>query len=227
MSKRVATLTSLLALVMTSLAHAQDVDRRSELLSRRSRAHTNVPPGKIEVAEIFSYACPFCAQFNPLVKQLQNRCRRMRRWYLFQPRSIRPRLADVPTGDVRGADPGNPRQDATTRCLMPCGRQANSPSATRNPQAENPLPTIEAVARVLQPHQRRSRSQFLDTAKSFGVDTQMRRDDALIVAYHIDGTPSLIVNGKYRISGQSAGGMPQMIEVAKCSWRRNRRSRRK
>jgi thiol:disulfide interchange protein DsbA len=43
----------------------------------------------------------------------------------------------------------------------------------------------------------------------------MRRDDALVIAYHIDGTPSLIVNGKYRITGQSAGGMPQMIEVAK------------
>ena len=43
----------------------------------------------------------------------------------------------------------------------------------------------------------------------------MRRDDSLVVANHIDGTPSLVINGKYRITGQSAGGMPQMIEVAR------------
>jgi thiol:disulfide interchange protein DsbA len=43
----------------------------------------------------------------------------------------------------------------------------------------------------------------------------MRRDDALVLAYHVDGTPSLLVNGKYRITVQSAGGMQQMIEVAK------------
>lgn len=80
---------------------------------------------------------------------------------------------------------------------------------------KNPLPTIEDVARYYNHISGVPVDKFLDTAKSFAVDTQMRRDDALIIAYHIDGTPSLIVNGKYRITGQSAGGMPQMIEVAK------------
>jgi thiol:disulfide interchange protein DsbA len=80
---------------------------------------------------------------------------------------------------------------------------------------KNPLPTIEDVARYYNHISGVPVDKFLNTAKSFAVDTQMRRDDALIFAYHIDGTPSLIVNGKYRITGESAGGMPQMIEVAK------------
>jgi len=48
----------------------------------------------------------------------------------------------------------------------------------------------------------------------------MRRYDALVGAYHVDQTPSLVVNGKYRITGQSAGGMQQMIELAK--WARRK-----
>ena len=32
--------------------------------------------------------------------------------------------------------------------------------------------------------------------------------------YLIQGTPEIIVNGKYRISGSMAGGQAQMLEVA-------------
>ena len=28
-------------------------------------------PGKIEVTEVFSYGCPFCAKFNPLMHELK------------------------------------------------------------------------------------------------------------------------------------------------------------
>jgi thiol:disulfide interchange protein DsbA len=43
----------------------------------------------------------------------------------------------------------------------------------------------------------------------------MKVDDGLIVAYRVDSTPTLIINGKYRVSGQAAGSMPRMIEIAK------------
>jgi thiol:disulfide interchange protein DsbA len=80
---------------------------------------------------------------------------------------------------------------------------------------KNPLPSIEDVAKYYNHISGVPVQKFLDTSKSFAVDTAMRRDDSLVVANHIDGTPSLVINGKYRITGQSAGGMPQMIEVAK------------
>jgi thiol:disulfide interchange protein DsbA len=88
-------------------------------------------------------------------------------------------------------------------------------SDPKTQRLKNPLPTIEDAARYYNHISGVPVQKFLDAAKSFAVDTAMRRDDALIMAYHIDGTPSLVVNGKYRITGQSAGGMPQMIEVAK------------
>src|SRR5215475_10460760 len=65
------TLPALLALLLTSLAHAQNWVEGTNYFPVVPAQHTNVAPGKIEVAEVFSYACPFCAQINPLIQQLR------------------------------------------------------------------------------------------------------------------------------------------------------------
>jgi thiol:disulfide interchange protein DsbA len=216
MSKRVATLTSLLALVMTSLAHAQTWTEGVNYFPVVPAQHTNVPPGKIEVAEIFSYACPFCAQFNPLVKQLQKSLPPNAQM-VFVPASFNPSegwpMFQRATCAAQILGILDKTHDEMFDAVWQTGELAISDPKTH--RLKNPLPTIEDVARYYNHISGVPVAKFLDTAKSFAVDTQMRRDDALIVAYHIDGTPSLIVNGKYRITGQSAGGMPQMIEVAK------------
>jgi thiol:disulfide interchange protein DsbA len=56
-------------------------------------------------------------------------------------------------------------------------------------------------------------AKFLETAKSFGVDTQVRHDEDLMKAYGIDRTPTVIVNGKYRVTVQEAGGAPQLADL--------------
>jgi thiol:disulfide interchange protein DsbA len=43
----------------------------------------------------------------------------------------------------------------------------------------------------------------------------MKKADDLIKAYQADSTPTLIINGKYRISGREAGGFQPMIDIAK------------
>jgi thiol:disulfide interchange protein DsbA len=216
MSKRAAILASLLALVMTSLAHAQTWTEGVNYFPVVPAQHTNVPAGKIEVVEIFSYACPYCAQFNPLVQQLQKSLPANAQM-VFIPASFNP-SEDWPmfqratcAAQILGIL--DKTHDKMFDAVWKTGELAISDPKTH--LLKNPLPTIEDVARYYNHISGVPVDKFLDTAKSFAVDTQMRRDDALIMAYHIDGTPSLIVNGKYRITGESAGGMPQMIEVAK------------
>ena len=46
--------------------------------------------------------------------------------------------------------------------------------------------------------------QFLATSKSFAVDARMRKEQKLVQIYGIRGTPSLVLNGKYRIAGNEA-----------------------
>jgi thiol:disulfide interchange protein DsbA len=36
-----------------------------------------------------------------------------------------------------------------------------------------------------------------------------------MIAYKVDSTPTIIVNGKYRLTASSAGGYEQLIELVK------------
>ena len=48
-------------------------------------------------------------------------------------------------------------------------------------------------------------AKFIATSKSFGVDSQVRIDEEKIKQYGVDRTPTIIVNGKYRLVVASAG----------------------
>jgi protein dithiol oxidoreductase (disulfide-forming) len=216
MRKRVATLASLLALAMTSLVHATTWTEGVNYFPVVPAQPTAVPAGKIEVAEIFSYACPFCAQFNPAIHQLQASLPPNAQmvfipasfnppedWPMFQRATIAAQILGI----------FDKTHDKVFDAVWTTGELAVSDPTTH--RLKNPLPTIEDAAQYYNHISGIPVQKFLDAAKSFAVDTQMRRADALILAYHVDGTPTLIVNGKYRITGQSAGGMAQMIELAK------------
>ncbi|MGH8174375.1 MAG: thiol:disulfide interchange protein DsbA/DsbL, partial [Rhodanobacteraceae bacterium] len=56
---------------------------------------------------------------------------------------------------------------------------------------------------------------FVGTANSFAVNTKMKRADAQIKAYGVDSTPTMVVNGKYRITAQSAGGWDKVPALVK------------
>ncbi len=216
MSTRLATITSLMAVAVSSLAHAAIWTEGVNYFPLFPAQHTNVPAGKIEVVEVFSYACPFCEQFEPTLRQWRTSLPANAQM-TFVPASFNP-SEDWPmfqratcTAQILGIF--DKTHDKMFAAVWKTGELAISDPQTH--RLKNPLPTIEDAARYYNHISGIPVQKFLDTAKSFAVDTQMRRADALVIAYRIDGTPSLIVNGKYRITGQSAGGMPQMIEVAK------------
>ena len=209
-------LSALLALTLTSLAQAQTWSEGIHYFPIVPAQPTNVPAGKVEVAEIFSYACPFCAKFNPFVQELQKSLPANAQM-VFVPASFIP-PEDWPmfqratcTAQVLGIF--DKTHDRMFDAVWTTGELAISDPNTH--RLKDPLPTIEDAARYYNHISGIPVDKFLNTAKSFAVDTLMRRDDALIMAYHVDGTPTLIVNGKYRITGQSAGGLDKMIELTR------------
>ena len=58
------------------------------------------------------------------------------------------------------------------------------------------------------------RDKFLSTAQSFAVDGRLRKDQQLVRDYGITGTPSLVVAGKYRVSGSAA--LPSFEAMLEC-----------
>ncbi|GIR64034.1 MAG: hypothetical protein CM15mP68_7000 [Pseudomonadota bacterium] len=49
--------------------------------------------------------------------------------------------------------------------------------------------------------------------KAFSVRSRVMQPRAKSGSYGITGVPTMIVNGKYRIDGQSAGGTNEMLQV--------------
>jgi thiol:disulfide interchange protein DsbA len=214
--RKLVALPTLMALLFASLAHAQNWKEGTNYFPVIPAQPTSVPAGKIEVAEVFSYACPYCAQFNPLIQQLRKSLPANAQ-LVFVPASFNV-FEDWPmfqratcTAQILGIL--DKTHDAMFDAVWKTGELAVTDPKTH--EIKKPLPTIEDAARYYNRISGVAVDKFVAASKSFSVDAAMRRADALVLAYHIDGTPSLIVNGKYRITGQSAGGMKEMIEVAK------------
>lgn len=57
-------------------------------------------------------------------------------------------------------------------------------------------------------------ADFDKAFESFGISSQVRQADARARSARITGTPSMMVNGKYRIEARTAGSQAEMLKVA-------------
>jgi thiol:disulfide interchange protein DsbA len=55
---------------------------------------------------------------------------------------------------------------------------------------------------------------FSKTYNSFGVSSQVKLSESRAKSYRIQGTPEMVVNGKYRVSSSMTGSQEAMLEVA-------------
>jgi thiol:disulfide interchange protein DsbA len=165
-----------------------------------SPQHTRVPAGKVEVMEVFSFACPGCNRFEPLAARLKHDLPANAQM-TYLPASFRPD-EDFPvfqqayfTAEALGIE--SRTHEAIFDAIWKTGELAVDNLATGVPKRR--LPTIEDTALCYQRLTGVTSKQFLATARSFGVNLKMRQADAQIKAMQVPGTPCIIVNGKYRV----------------------------
>ncbi len=72
--------------------------------------------------------------------------------------------------------------------------------------------TLEDAAKVYAKYGK-TEKDVVAAAKSFAVQAKLNRGKQMIPRYQVDGTPPLVVAGKYRITGASAGGLERMFDV--------------
>jgi len=77
---------------------------------------------------------------------------------------------------------------------------------------KKPLPTIEDAAKFYANYGVKA-EDFVATANSFTINTRMKQADAWIKATAVESTPTIIVNGKYRLTPSSAGGWDQVQQL--------------
>ena len=172
-------------------------------------------PGKVEVTEVFSYACPACNQFHATVDQIAKSLP-ANAVMTYLPASFRPDenwpvyqrafYAAQALGVV------DKTYDAMFDAVWKSGELATYDLQAGKLKPHDAWPKIEDIAKFYTKYGIDPK-EFVAVANSFAVNTKMKRADELVKAYGVDGTPTLIVDGKYRYSPSSAGGYPQTVEL--------------
>ena len=175
----------------------------------------SLPKGKVEVTEVFSYGCPACNAFIPVMHKLAQKLpanavldyvpaafNTSEDWPMFQ----RAFYAAQALGIAE-----------KTHEAMFDAVWKNRTLATIDPRTERlveHMPTIEDAANFYHKVAGVSVQAFLDKAnKDFTVDTNIRSAEAFIYGCRVDRTPTIVVNGKYRLFAESAGGPDQLVDL--------------
>jgi thiol:disulfide interchange protein DsbA len=177
---------------------------------------TNVAPGKVEVMEVFSYGCPACNHFLPVMRKLKTSLppnaqlvylpaswNTGEAWPLFQ-------RAYLTAQSMGVADKAHEEFFNAVWRTYELG--VVDPKTN---ELKRQLPTIEDTAKFYQRVAAVKPADFVNNSKSFGVDMKMRAADAQILAMKVSGTPTLVVNGKYRINNDSVKTTDEIIDLVK------------
>jgi thiol:disulfide interchange protein DsbA len=194
-------------------APAKWVEGRNYFLVVPARP-TGLPAGKVQVTEVFSYACPACNQFQPYMRKLEHAVA-PNVVINFLPASFNPaedwpmfQLAYVTAQTLGIADKTH---DAMFDAVWTTGELGTTDPSSGGLKSH--MPTIEDAARFYEKRTGVPAAKFVATSKTFGVDSQIRLDEEAIKQFAVDRTPTFIVNGKYRLQVESAGGADALIEL--------------
>jgi len=146
--------------------------------------------GPMELVEAFSYLCSHCSTFEPYIGAWQKR----------KPDNVEFRRIPVVFG--RGSWELYARGYVTAE-MMNVGEEAHIAMMDRLWKEKKMMRSMEELADFYSQFGV-DKEKFLATSGSFAVETRLKKDQQKIQTYGITGTPSLVLNGKYRIAGSAA-----------------------
>jgi thiol:disulfide interchange protein DsbA len=172
-------------------------------------------PGKIEVTEVFSYACPACNAYHSTVDQIARSLpagavmnylpaafRPDENWPLFQRTFYAAQAVGVE----------EKTHDAMFDAIWKSGELSTYNLQGTGLKPKDAWPTLDDVAKFYAKYGVDPK-EFSGIANSFAINIKMKRADDLMKAYGVDSTPTMVINGKYRFTPNSAGGYAQSIEL--------------
>jgi thiol:disulfide interchange protein DsbA len=158
-------------------------------------AQTTTTGDKIEVVEVFSYACPHCNDVAPMVADIKKRL----------PANAEMVLLPAQFGFAAWQTYARAFYTAQALGLLDKSHADVFRAIYVDKKLDNRSPTFASIAEFYAQYGV-SADDFTATSKSFAIEARLKRNDALIKAYGVDSTPQFVVNGKYRLDGNSAGG---------------------
>ncbi|MGE3846457.1 MAG: thiol:disulfide interchange protein DsbA/DsbL [Gammaproteobacteria bacterium] len=189
---------ALLLLAVVLPTHAEDVVAGKHYQEIKPAVPTSVAADKVEVVELFWYGCPHCYAFEPQLKE----------WLANKPdyvEFVRVPAVFAHNWEIHARAYYAAQQLGVLDKIHPLlfeaihreGRKVFSLEEVQGFFADQGVPEAE----------------FKKAYESFDVDTKARHAIALTRQYGITGVPAVIVNGKYRTSGQEAGDYATLLKV--------------
>ncbi|MEN9706175.1 MAG: hypothetical protein RLZZ393_2054 [Pseudomonadota bacterium] len=158
-------------------------------------------PGKVEVTEIFSYGCPYCYSALPLAERIRASLPAYAEMtYVhasFIPAEGWPMLQRA-HATAKALGIADAQHKAMFEAIWETGELPLIDPQTHRPS--QPLPHIGYAAKFYARHAGIKEDDFLARSRQPDIDEAVRRADALVKAYGISGTPSFVVNGRYRMA---------------------------
>lgn len=155
---------------------------------------------KVEVLEVFSYACPHCAHFQTYAEQIKASLPK-EATFAYMPAIFQPTWEPFARAFYTAQALG----------IAEKSHQALFDAVHRDHKS---LHTIEELAGFYADYGVKPEA-FLSTARSFVIESQMAHAVDMVSKYGVEGTPTLIVNGKYRVaaSAEAGVGYPEVVEI--------------
>jgi|SRR5271165_551534 len=155
--------------------------------------------GKIEVIEFFSWGCPHCYEFYPLLD----------RWMATLPKDAAFRQVPVSFG--------HPEWEALARtyyALQTTGDLARLNSAIFEAihKEHVSLSNEQNITAWVVKHGVKS-AQFQSAFHSFGVDTSLGQAEQTVINYRVDGVPTMAIGGRYTVSDDHAKMLATVDEL--------------
>lgn len=178
---------------------------------------TTVAPGKVEVMEVFSYGCPACNRFRSFMSQIKKNLPSNAQ-LVHLPAAFNP-TEDWPMFQrayfaAQALGIAEKTHQEMYNAVWGTGGELATMDPTTN-RLKKPLPTIKDAAKFYARVAGVSEKDFLAAANSFSVNLKMKTADAYIKAAHVPGTPTLIVNGKYRLNLDRLRNVDQINDLIK------------
>lgn len=154
---------------------------------------------KVEVVELFWYGCTHCFHFEPMLNA----------WKAKQADDVD--FLRVPAM-WNSSMQLHAKAFYTAKALGVLDKMHPVIFHAMNVE-HNRLRTEDAIAELFA-KQGLDAEAFSKTFNSFGVNSQVKLAESRAKSYRLQGTPEMVVNGKYRLSTSLTGSQEKMLKVA-------------
>lgn len=157
------------------------------------------PQDKVEVTEVFSYACIHCAHFEPTVSA----------WKKTMPATAS--FTYLPAA-------WSPGWETLARVFYAAEAlgvldRTHQPFFDALHVEKRAFSSVQDIADWHAAKAGIKAEDFLATMNSPAINIKVNRSKQMVPRYGVDGTPSVVVAGKYRVTGSAAGGWQEVMQV--------------